>query len=208
MYFPFHFELLSSLCLDAQRFFTFSLTPSRFAWVSFRAVPLQFTPRVRAVCFPWAALLRVWSVARFSPGSHSTRVLDLLCLSVASSIIDTSFHLFWFFFLFKPYLYSFLNIFISLLIFGCVESSWLCADFPLGAVSGSSSLLRRVGCSLLWLLWLWSTGSRARGLSSCSMPAQALRVPGSRVPAQELWCVGLVALRHVGSSLMRGWTLH
>ena len=101
MYFPFHFELLSSLCLDAQRFFTFSLTPSRFAWVSFRAVPLQFTPRVRAVCFPWAALLRVWSAARFSPGSHSTRVLDLLCLSVASSIIDTSFHLFWFFFSFQ-----------------------------------------------------------------------------------------------------------
>ena len=33
-------------------------------------------------------------------------------------------------------------------------------------------LLQRVGCrvwaSLRWLLWLWSTGSRAPGLRSCS----------------------------------------
>ena len=43
-------------------------------------------------------------------------------------------------------------------------------------------------CGLLAALasLVWSTGSRAGGLSSCSTPAQELRFPGSRVPAQEL----------------------
>ena len=134
-------------------------------------------PRVRAVCCPWAALLRIWSAAQFSPGSHRTHILDFPCLSAASSIIDTSFHLFWFFFLFKPYLYSFLNIFISLLIVGCMESSWLCADFPLGVLSGASCLLRHVGCSLLWLLWC---GARAPGQEGLAAAARRLRSCASR----------------------------
>ena len=36
------------------------------------------------------------------------------------------------------------------------------------------------GCSLQWLLLLWSMGSRARGL-------------------QQLWCMGLIAPQHVAS---------
>ena len=43
---------------------------------------------------------------------------------------------------------------------------------------------------------LWSTGSRALGL-------QELRLLGSREPAQQLQCMGLVAPRHMGSSQIR-----
>ena len=45
----------------------------------------------------------------------------------------------------------------------------------------------------------WSTGSRAQGL-------QQPRLPGSRAQAQQLWCMGLAALWHVGSSRVRGET--
>ena len=54
------------------------------------------------------------------------------------------------------------------------------------AVSGGYSLLPCVGFSLRWLLLLWSTGSRAQ--------------------AQQLWRMGLVAPRHVGSSRTRART--
>ena len=62
---------------------------------------------------------------------------------------------------------------------------------PSVAVCGGYSLLRWVGFSSRWLLPLWSTGSRRMGFSSC----------GTR--AQELWLVGIVAPRHVGSSWTR-----
>lgn len=57
---------------------------------------------------------------------------------------------------------------------------------------GTVLQLSRVGFSLLWLLLLRTTGSRGTGLSSCSMWAQ------------ELWLMGLVALRYVKSC----WTGH
>ena len=41
------------------------------------------------------------------------------------------------------------------------------------------------------------------GFSSCSMWAQQLRLPGSRAQAQQLWCTGLAAVQHVGSSRTR-----
>ena len=48
--------------------------------------------------------------------------------------------------------------------------------------------------SLRWLLLLQSTGSKGVGFSSCS------------TWAQKLWCMGLVALSHVGSSRTREQT--
>ena len=47
------------------------------------------------------------------------------------------------------------------------------------AVSRDCSLLQSAGFSLRCLLWLWSTGSRCTGFSSCG------------AWAQELWCMGL-----------------
>ena len=52
-------------------------------------------------------------------------------------------------------------------------------------------------------------GAQAPGhecFSSCSMWAQKLWFPGSRLQAQQLWCTGLVALWHVESSQIRDWT--
>ena len=66
----------------------------------------------------------------------------------------------------------------------------------------------RVGAALqLWctdisfqrLLVLQSTGSRAN-------EHQQFQLPGSRALAQQLWCPGLAALWHVGSSQIRDQT--
>ena len=62
------------------------------------------------------------------------------------------------------------------------------------AVRGSYSLLWCTGFSLRWLLLFQSMGSRCTGFSTC----------GTR--AQQLWCTGLAALRHVGSSRTRAGT--
>ena len=69
------------------------------------------------------------------------------------------------------------NLFIYVFLFGCVGSLLLCAGF-----------------SLQWLLLLWSTGSRRAGFNSCG------------TQAQQLWHMGLVALRHVGSLWTRART--
>ena len=58
------------------------------------------------------------------------------------------------------------------------------------AVSGGYSLLWCSGFSLPWLLFLWSTGSRHVGFSSCSMRAQ------------QLWHA---ALEHTGFSSCGVW---
>ena len=76
-----------------------------------------------------------------------------------------------------PFIYSFV----------AVLRLWCCAGFSLVATSEGSSWLWCAGFSLRWLLLLQSMGFRARGL-------------------QELWCMGLVALRHVGSSQIRDQT--
>ena len=62
---------------------------------------------------------------------------------------------------------------------------------PLVANRGYS-LLVVLWFSLWWLLLLQSMGSRACGLSTCSL--------GSSAQAQYLWHTGLVALLHGGSS--------
>ena len=80
----------------------------------------------------------------------------------------------------------------------------------------------RVGSSLLrtGFLQLWRAGATLRcgaqashcgGFSCCAAGvlgarAQQLWLVGSREQAQQLWCTGLVALRHVGSSQTRART--
>ena len=71
------------------------------------------------------------------------------------------------------------------------------------AASGGYSSSRCSGFSLQWLLLLRSTGSRREGFSSCGSQAQQLWLAGSRVQAQKLWRMALVALQHVGSSQTR-----
>ena len=86
---------------------------------------------------------------------------------------------------------------------------WLCWVFvaacglSLVAVSGCYSLLRCAGFSLQWLLLLRSTGSRCTGFSNCGTWSQQLWLKGSGAVAQQLWCTGLVAPQHVGSSRTR-----
>ena len=83
-------------------------------------------------------------------------------------------------------LFFFVCLFFSLLIYGCVGSSFLCEGFL---------QLRQAGATL-------HRGARAshhRGLSCCG--AQA---PDAQ--AQQLWLTGLVAPRHVGSSQTRART--
>ena len=88
--------------------------------------------------------------------------------------------------LFSPLLSFLKNLFIYLSIFGCVGSSFLCEGFL---------QLRQAGATL-------HRGARAshyRGLSCC----------GAQIPdaqAQQLWLMGLVAPRHVGSSQTRART--
>ena len=74
------------------------------------------------------------------------------------------------------------------------------------AVSGGYFLLQCAGFSLWWLLLLWSTGSRHVGFSSCGTRAQQLWLKDPRAQAQQLWHMGLVAPRHVGSSPTRAQT--
>ena len=84
------------------------------------------------------------------------------------------------------------------------------------AAGGGYSSLRCEGFSLRWLLLSRSMGSRHTGFSSCGTWAQQLWLVGSRAQAQQLWRMGLVAPRHVGSSQTRalihvpciGWILN
>ena len=80
-------------------------------------------------------------------------------------------------------------------------------QLSLAVASGGYSSLRCTGFSLRWLLLLRSTGSRRVGFSTCSTWARQLWLAGSRVQAQQLWCTGLVAPQHVGSSRTRARTL-
>ena len=63
-----------------------------------------------------------------------------------------------------------------------------------------------MGSSLWWLLSLQRKGFRAGRLWYCGMWAQWLQLAGYRAQAQGFWRMGLVALRHVGSSQTRDQT--
>ena len=95
-------------------------------------------------------------------------------------------------------------LFTSLFIWGCAGSS-----LPWGLFSScEQGMLSRCGpqaCfSLRWLLLLWSSGSRACGLQDVWLKDSV--DCGSQVlehRVDNLWHVGLAALRHVGSSWTR-----
>ena len=107
---------------------------------------------------------------------------------------------------------AFQDTFLSSVLFFYFLNFWLHWVFvtvfrlPLVAASRGYSSLWCAGFSLRWLLLLWSTGSRCMGFSSCDTWAQQLWLMGSRAQAQQLWHMGLVALRHVGSSWTRAQT--
>ena len=100
-----------------------------------------------------------------------------------------------------PHLCFLIYLFLPALGLRC--RAW---GFSLVAASRGYSSLWCTGFSLQWLLLLQSTGSRCTGFSSCGTRAQQLWLVGSRVQAQQLWCTGLVALWHVGSSRTRAQT--
>ena len=87
----------------------------------------------------------------------------------------------------EPWLIPFIYLFIwmYLFIFGQVGSLLLCMGF----------------------LYLWCVGAT---LLFCAAPSLGwpllLRCTGSRVNAQKLWCIGLVAPWRVESSWTRDWT--
>ena len=104
------------------------------------------------------------------------------------------------------FFYFFINLFICLFIFGCVRSSLLHAGFlqlrRAGATLRCGARASHCGgcsCCGARALGTWASVVVARGL-------QQLWLAGSRAPAQQLWCTGLVALRHVGSSGARART--
>ena len=91
-------------------------------------------------------------------------------------------------------------------LFLAVLGPHCCAHgLSLVAASGGYSSLRCAGFSLRWLLFVAENGPQARGLQ-CGTRAQQLWLMGCRVQAQLLWCTGLVAPWHVGSSRTRAQT--
>ena len=105
-------------------------------------------------------------------------------------------------------LYFFFNKFIYFLfIYFWLHCVFIAAHgLSLVVASRGYSSLQCVGFSLWWLLLLQSTGSRRVGFSSCGTQPQLLWLVGSRAQAQQLWHMGLVALRHLGSSWTRART--
>ena len=85
-----------------------------------------------------------------------------------------------------PFFFFLIFIYLFIYLFGCVGSSFLCEGFL---------QLQRVGATL----HRGARASHCRGLSCCG--AQA---PDAQ--AQQLWLMGLVAPRHVGSSQTRART--
>ena len=126
----------------------------------------------------------------------------------------------------------FVSFIFIYLFFGCTGSSLLCVGFFLQLRRAGATLLLCTGFSLWWLLLLRSTGTRCVGFSSWSTQAQQLQHAGRRVCrlqqlrragsrvcrlqqlwladsgvwAHQLWRMGLVDPRHVGSSRIRDRT--
>ena len=111
-----------------------------------------------------------------------------------------------------PSLFAMLPLLLLLFFINLFIYFWLCWVFvaacglSLVVASGGYSSLWCAGFSLWWLHLLQSMGSRCMGFSSCGRRAQYLWLAGFRAQAQQLWCMGLVALWHVGSSQTRAET--
>ena len=79
----------------------------------------------------------------------------------------------WYLLFFKIFIYLFIILKIYLFIYLWLHWVFVAArGLSLVVASGVCSLLWCVGFSLLWLLLLWSMGSRHTGFSSCVMWAQ------------------------------------
>ena len=101
---------------------------------------------------------------------------------------------------------------------GCVGSLLLCAGFlQLRQVRATlhcgawTSHCGGFSCCGAWALGaqaqqLWHVGPRACRLQQLVWQAQQLWLAGSRAQAQQLWCMGLDAPWHVGSSRTRDQT--
>ena len=94
--------------------------------------------------------------------------------------------------------FFFFNLFY-LFIFGCVRSSLLHAGFL--QLAASRGLLFVAVRGLLIPVASLVAGARALGTRT-----QKLWLAGSRAQAQQLWCTGFVAPRHVGSFWSRART--
>ena len=93
-------------------------------------------------------------------------------------------------FFFKGYVFTYL--FILFIIYFWLRWIFVAAHgLSLVMESGGYASLQCAGFSLWWLLLLQSTGSRRTGFSSCG------------TQSQYLWCTGLFAPWHVGSSRTR-----
>ena len=103
----------------------------------------------------------------------------------------------------REFFFFFMNLFIYFWLHWVFVAAH---SLSLVVASGGYSSLWCTGFSLQWLLLLRSTGSRLAGFSSCGMRAQQLWLAGPRAQTQQLWCMGLVASRHVGSSWTRART--
>ena len=90
--------------------------------------------------------------------SHSISITVLSCFAIEPS----SMHILYMF-------CFFLNKFIYFWLRWFFVAAW---GLSLVAASEGYSLLLCAGFSLRWLLFLWSTGSRCAGFSSCGMRAQ------------------------------------
>ena len=102
-----------------------------------------------------------------------------------------------------------INLFIFWLHWVFVAACRLSLVVASGGFSCCGAWALGAGASVVAAHGLSSCSSRALehvGFSSCRMWTQQLQLAGSRVQAQQLWHMGLVALRHVGSSQTRDRT--
>ena len=108
------------------------------------------------------------------------------------------------------YIFDILTYFCVYWVFIFVQTFFSCNEQELLPSYSSCTVLalqlQCSGISFWWLLLLQNTGSRAHGFSSYGMWAQLLWLLDSRAQAQQLLCLGLVALRHVGPSWIRDQT--
>ena len=100
----------------------------------------------------------------------------------------------------------FINLFSLFIYFWLYWVFVAARGLSLVATRGGYSSLRCVGshCSGFSCCRAWAVGHS--DFSSCGTQTQQLWVVGSRVQAQQLWQMGLVAPWHVGSSQTRDQT--
>ena len=130
-----------------------------------------------------------------------------MCVGLSLGFLSCSIDLY-FCFCASTILSFFLNLFLAVLgLRCCVQAFSGCGERGLLFIAVHRLLIAVASLVV-------EHGLQARGLqqlqhvgfSSCSMWAQQLWLVGSRAQAQQLWCMGLVAPRHVGSSRTRAQT--